>query len=107
VTRSETIGERSVHSLRATDKPGSISAVAETKKWIDQDLNEVNPVEACKELLAAIEASTLTNWDAPENYADWQSYARNRDKKIDALASAVVTLLKLEKARAREAQAES
>jgi hypothetical protein len=75
-----------------------MSAVAETK-WIDEAFNERDPVQACTELLAAIETALL-NWDAPENYGNWQSYARNRDKTIDALASAVVTLVR---AKAREA----
>jgi hypothetical protein len=74
-------------------------------KWLDEDLNEVEPVEACKALLSAIEAAGYGNERPPESFVDWQSYARDRDKMIGALADGVVTVLKVLKATARQAAA--
>jgi hypothetical protein len=64
-------------------------------------------VQACGVWLSAIEATGYDKLRPPEEVKDWQSYARDRDEMIDALAGGVVTLLTLVTARAPEAEAES
>jgi hypothetical protein len=56
--------------------------------WVDSDLNEIHPVEAINGLLQSID-------DAGDD----------RDKLLDALTASVVSLLRVERARVREAEA--
>lgn len=79
-----------------------MSAVAEPTP-VDQNLTPHGLVEMCEKLLMAIDDTHSKNWKPPEEFPDWQSYARDRDEAINALASGVVSVLKLVRARAREA----